>query len=258
MRIGIIGATGWLGSALGARLLDRGTARADDLVLLNRSGPLPAYHGHSDVHWAADARDLVARSDVIVLSVRPADWRALELNCDGKLVVSFMAGVRSQALTGINARLVRAMPNASAELGRSYSPWWAADDVTDADRHIVTKLLSAIGTENEIASEDHIDLMSAVPGSGAAYPALMAVVMAEFLTNRGVDQLTAWRSAEGAVCGGARLLEGRIETAPALVAAYRDYAGVTAAGIEAAEREGFVSAIRAALAAATEAAGKLG
>lgn len=251
MRIGIIGATGWLGSALGGRLLSLGIVAPDCLVVANRSGARPGYHGH-EVRWARDAAELVALSDVVVVSVRPEDWPALQLRADGKLVLSFMAGVGADRLRACGGRIVRAMPNAAAEIGQSWTPWWADDGVTDADRQAVAAILSAIGTSDEIPQEGQIDLMTALPGSGAAYPALMATAMADYMTDQGLPPDIAWRAAEAAVCGGAAMLAGRIADAPALLLAYRDYRGTTAAGIEAAEAGGFSASIRAALEAATQ------
>lgn len=258
MKVGIIGATGWLGSALGAGLLARAIVAPRDLVLLNRSGPHAEYHGHADVIWARDVADLVAQSDVVVVSVRPEDWPGLDLRAEGRLVLSFMAGVRTATLAACGGRIVRAMPNAAAEIGASYSPFMADRGVTDTDRDTVRRLLSTIGTTDELATEPEIDLMSALPGSGAAYPALMAVAMAEFMQAQGVSDEIAWRAAEAAICGGSQLLAGRITEAPRLLAAYRDYRGTTAAGLDTAEAEGFSRAITAALAAATEAAGRMG
>lgn len=252
MRIGIIGATGWLGSALGRGLLARGIVAPRDLVLLNRSGPRADYHGHADIQWAADLPGLMRGCDVVVVSVRPEDWAGLNLHATGRLVVSFMAGVGADQLVSCGGRIVRAMPNAAAEIGASWSPWWSAADVTPADRETVTRLLSAIGASDELAAESQIDLMTALPGSGAAYPALMAVAMADYMRARGVAEDIAWRAAGAAVCGGAQLLAGRITDAPALVAAYRDYRGTTAAGIDAALAAGFDRAIHAALDAATD------
>ncbi|WP_207102791.1 pyrroline-5-carboxylate reductase family protein [Paracoccus shandongensis] len=250
MRIGIIGATGWLGSALGGRLLSGGIVAPDQLVVVNHSGPRADYHGHP-VRWARDAAELAALSDVVVVSVRPEDWPALQVRAEGKLVLSFMAGVGADRLRACGGRIVRAMPNAAAEIGQSWTPWWADAGVTDADRQAVTMILSAIGTSDEISGESQIDLMTALPGSGAAYPALMAVAMADFMTGQGVPENIAWRATEAAVCGGAAMLAGRIADAPALLATYRDYRGTTAAGIEAAEAAGFSTAIQAALEAAT-------
>lgn len=252
MKIGIIGATGWLGSALGAGLLSRGIVTPSDLVLLNRSGPRPDYHGHAGVIWARDVADLVAQSDVIVVSVRPEDWPGLDLRAEGRLVLSFMAGVNARKLARCRGRIVRVMPNAAAEIGTSYSPFWSAEGVSEADRGTVRHLLSAIGTTDELETEAEIDLMTALPGSGAAYPALMAVAMAGFMRAQGISEAIAWRAAEAAVIGGARLLEGRITETPALLAAYRDYRGTTAAGLDAAEAAGFSRSIKAALAAATD------
>ena len=250
MKVGIIGATGWLGSATGAKLLAQGIVSAPDLVLLNRSGTRTDYHGHTDVVWASDAVDLVARCDVVILAVRPADFPALRLDATGKLVISFMAGVGMDRLTACGGRVVRSMPNAAIEIGASYSPWLAGPRVTAEDRDRVRTILGALGTEDELTSEDQIDLMTAAPGAGAAYPALMLTTVQSWLVNRGLDADVAWRAAEGMVCAGARLLEGRGDTAPALVAAYRDYAGTTAAGLEAAEAAGFSASLEQAFDAA--------
>lgn len=251
MRVGIVGATGWLGSALGQHLLARGVVAPEALVLLNRSGPRADYHGHRP-HWAGDLAELVALSDVIVVSVRPEDWRGLQLRAPGKLVLSFMAGVGSGLLAASGGRIVRAMPNAAAESGNSYSPFWAAPGVTAEDREAVRRILGAIGSTDELPDEGQIDLMTALPGSGAAYPALMAMAMADFMTGHGVPEAVAWRAVEAAVCGGAGMLAGQPQRARELVAAYRDYRGTTAAGIEAAIAAGFPDAVARALAAATD------
>ena len=141
MRVGIIGGTGWLGGALGRALVDKGLA---EVAVLNRSGPQD--YGGRRVRWAQDLADLVALSDVIVVSVRPGDWPGLGLRAEGRLVLSFMAGVGLDTLARSGGRIVRAMPNAAAEIGASYSPWVAGPGVTAADRAAVALVLGAIGT----------------------------------------------------------------------------------------------------------------
>ena len=177
VKVGIIGATGWLGSALGGGLLEAGSVATADLVLLNRSGPRAEYHSARDVVWARDVTDLVERAEVVVVAVRPQDWDGLALAAPGRLLISFMACVSVAALARSGARIVRAMPNAAAELGRSYTPWLAGPGVTDDDRAATRAILSAIGTEDQVASEAQIDFLTALSGSGAAYPALMALAM---------------------------------------------------------------------------------
>lgn len=250
MRVGIIGGTGWLGGALGRALIAGGTVALGDLVILNRSGARDDYFGHRVV-WAADLADLVARVDVVVISVRPQDWPGLEMKAAGRLVISFMAGVGMAALTATGGRVVRAMPNAAAEIGASYTPWVAGPGVTAADRAVVAAVLGAIGPQEELPVEEQIELMTALSGAGPAYPALMATAMLRFLTERGVSPAVAARAVEGTVCAAARLLEGRMAEAPGMVQTFIDYRGTTCAGLEAAEKAGFSAAVMAALEAAT-------
>lgn len=256
-RLGIIGATGWLGSALTRALLANDLAPATSLVLLNRSGARPPDFAHSAVTWATDPADLVARADAVILSVRPEDFPALALHAPGRLVVSFMAGVTMATLAATGGRIVRALPNAAADLGRSYTPWLAAPDVTAADRTLTRALLSRIGTEDEVATESQIDTLTALSGSGAAYPALLAQAMLDHARAH-LPEPIALRATEAAVCDGARLLQGRIGDAATLLAAYRAYKGTTAAGLDAAEQGGFTQAVAAALDAATRKAALMG
>ena len=252
MRVGIIGGTGWLGGALGRGLIDRGLA---EVAILNRRGPQD--YGGRAVHWARDLPDLVAFSEVIVISVRPGDWADLGLQAAGRLVISFMAGIGLETLAQCGGRIVRAMPNAAVEIGASYSPWVAGPGVSAQDRQAAAQILGAIGSQEQLPDEDQIEVMTALSGSGPAYPALLAKAMLGFLAARGVAPDVAARAVEATVCASARLLEGKMAEAPALVQTFVDYRGTTCAGIEAAEAAGFTRAVRTGLEAATNKAAEL-
>lgn len=257
MQLGIVGATGWLGSALGRGVLESGLVPASDLVLSNRSGARPDYHGRTEVTWASDPAALVARADVIVVTVRPEDYLDLGLHAPGRLVISFMAGIPMAALARTGGRIVRAMPNAAADLGRSYTPWLAAPEVTETDRSLIRCLLAAIGTEDEVTDEGQIDYLTALSGSGAAYPALLAAAMLADAHGRGLPERVAARATEAVICGGADMLRGRIGSATDWIETYRGYRGTTAAGLDAAEAGGFSAAVRQGLRAATLEAGRI-
>ena len=207
MKIGIIGGTGWIGSALGRALIETDRCAASDLVILNRAGKAGDFFGHA-VTWARNAADLVDRSDLIIVSVRPQDWQGLALDARGKPVISVMAGVPLRALP---PRTLRALPNAAAELRQSYTPWYADAGLSDADRRNAENVLSAIGYCEPVAAEDHLDLMTATVGAGPAYPALMAKALVEFLIDGGVQPQVAARAAEGMICGATPLLAGKMD-----------------------------------------------
>ena len=104
--------------------------------------------------------------------MRPQDWPGIEVAAPGKLVVSVMAGVTLGGDRGASRdqRVVRALPNAAAEVGRSYTPWTAAAAVSEADRATVRRLLDCFGSGDEVASEAEIDYLTGLSGTGPAYP----------------------------------------------------------------------------------------
>ncbi len=253
-KIGIIGATGWLGRALALNLLDRGIVPANALVLLNRSGPSDLFAAHPAVTWAKDAASLCDQCGTLVLSVRPEDFPVAGFAPRDHLVLSFMAAWSMDDLAALApaARIVRAMPNGGATTGQSYTPWLARPDLPPADAATVTRLLSAMGQSDRIGTEDQLHYLSALSGSGAAYPALLAKAMLDDAAARGLPPEIARRAVEAVVCGSAGLLAGKLDSLSGLLDAYMSYRGITAAGLSAAHAAGFEQSIHAALSAALE------
>ena len=226
-------------------------ASTDELVLSCWSEPpdwLP------EAHWTHDNQALADRSDVVILSVRPRDWPSIDVSASGKLVVSVMAGVTlADIATRVGtARVVRVLPNAAAEVCKSYTPWTAAAEATDADRAAVRRLLDTFGTGDEVETEAEIDYMTGLSGTGPAYPALLAVAMMRDAVENGLPPDIARRAVVGMLVGTGRLLEENGEDPEATVAAFVDYKGVTAAAIEAMRASGFEGAVSAGLAAALQ------
>ncbi len=255
MKLGIIGATGWLGGALGVRLIQGGLWQAEDMVLANRSGPR-GFDGLA-VTWA-DVAGLCAASDVIVMAARPEDFPMPGFEAGGKLVISFatvwtLAKLRALAP---DARLARAMPNGAAPEGKSYTPW-VTDGLSPKDAGVVELVLSAMGQVVRLESEAQLDCMAALPGSGLAYPALLAQAMLDHALAFGLPRDVAERAVEAVICDAGPGLRGRMGELGAVIELYRGYRGVTAAGIDAAEA-GMSGAMRAALDAAYAKARALG
>jgi pyrroline-5-carboxylate reductase len=74
-------------------------------------------------------------------------------------------------------RVVRALPNAAAEVGKSYTPWVATAHVNDRDRCSVRGIFDAFGAADEVMNEAEIDYLTGLSGSGPAFPALLATAM---------------------------------------------------------------------------------
>ncbi|WPC04096.1 pyrroline-5-carboxylate reductase dimerization domain-containing protein [Pseudomonas benzenivorans] len=259
MTVGIIGGGGWLGRAIGAAMLEKGVLAPAGLILSSRSGTLAGFEAWPGVRLTADNRRLAEEAEVIVLSVRPEQFAAVEIDAADKLVISFMAGVSLDTLiarTG-SGRVIRAMPNAAAEIGQCYTPWFASGQVSTADKAFTRAMFESCGDTDEVASEADLDYLTGLVGSGAAYPALLAEAMLAHALARGLPRRVAENAVRGVVVGASQLL-GRGGMPPAqMVQAMLDYRGTTAAGLQGMIDAGFKQAVDAGLDAAEAAARRM-
>lgn len=249
LKIGVIGGNGWLGSAIARSVLDARLTSAQSLTLSWRSGQPARF---PEAHWTKDNQELADRSDIIICSVRPADLPSLAIDVAGKLFISVMAGISLNELAGHfgSNRLVRAMPNAAAEVGYSYTPWVAFAGVSDTDRSLVRSIFEACGNTDEFGSEADIDYLTGLSGSGPAFPALLADAMMKDAAKRGIRADIARRAVTAMLIGTGRLLELREDNPAEIVKTFLSYRGTTAAAIEAMGAAGFEVAVAEGLTAA--------
>ena len=200
--------------------------------------------------WAQDTADLCAQSDVLILSTRPEDFPQPGFDGAGKLVISFMTAWSLDRLASLcpGARIVRAMPNGAASVGRSFTPWVAGAGLGSDEAAVVRRLLSAMGEEAQVETEAQLDYLSAL--SGSAYSALMAQAMLADALVRGLPQAVAERAVASVLASGGALAADT-SGIDAMIQTYLDYRGVTAAGMQAALEAGLAPSITKALAAAT-------
>lgn len=257
--IGIIGGNGWLGNAIASAAIASGAVQGSRLILSGRSDRRGALAVPGATH-TRDNDELVARSEVVILSIRPEDFMPLRIAAADKLVISVMAGTSAQEIarhTGAS-RIVRAIPNAAAAIRRSFTPWFATPPVSDADRQVVRQLFDACGEGAEVAQEAHVDYCVGMTGSGAAFPALLAEALAAHAGSQGLPEDFARRAAKGVVAGASQLFADAQADPAAIVSEMIAYRGTTAAALQAMEACGFHQAVAAGLEAAAEKAAALG
>ena len=257
--IGIIGGGGWLGRAVGRSMLSAGFVEGRSLILSGRSGRVEGFGEWPDVRCTTNNRELAERADIVMLSVRPAQFGAVEIDARNKLVISLMAGISVDSIrtrTGAD-RVVRAMANAAAEIGRSYTPWFAADGVTPADKAFVQALFETCGEADQVSREADIDTLTALTGAGPAWPALLAQAMLAYAEAKGLPAGIARRAVDAIVAGASQLVATGEASPREIVQTFLNYQGTTAAGLQMMINSGFIDAVQAGLDAAATAAAKM-
>ena len=126
--------------------------------------------------YPAATRAAVAGADAVVLAVKPQVLGQVcgeLLPClDGELIVSIAAGVRINTLArwlGGHRRIVRTMPNTPALIGQGVTGLYAPAALAATDLATATELMQSTGVVISVKTEDMIDAVTAVSGSGPAY-----------------------------------------------------------------------------------------
>lgn len=231
--IGIIGGQGWMGRSFGRAMLESGDFPAERLMISSRSGQGEAFRDWPEVRCLEDNQALVDRVDVVVLSVRPQDLDAIEIDACGKLVISLLAMTSLEAIIQRlgSRRVVRAMPNAAAEIRRAYFPWYAAPEVGGGDRELVQRLLASCGSAREVLAERDLDYLTALSGAGLAYPALLAQALLTHARQAEIDDEVAREAVLETLVGGALLLEREDVDPSKMVERLIAYEGTTSTGL---------------------------
>ncbi len=150
---------------------------------------------------------------VLVLAVKPQNMVPVMqqvLPAVGKhtLVISIAAGIALHTLAaGLDSeRVIRAMPNTPAQLGKGISGAVGLN-VSQTDREVADALLGSAGAVIWFDSENKLDAVTAVSGSGPAYVFYLAETMAVAGMRQGLDPAQAMQLARQTIIGAAALME---------------------------------------------------
>lgn len=227
-----------------------------------RRDALAAAHGVRTL--AAATAAAVADAALVVWAVKPQVFaeaaRPLAGVAGAALQLSIMAGVRIATIaraTGSD-RVVRAMPNTPALVGRGIAGLYAADAVDATGRDAAEAVLASTGGCVWVASEEMLDAVTALSGSGPAYAFLLVEAMLEAARAIGLPDADARRLAVQTVSGAAALAAASAEPIETLRRNVTSPGGTTAAAIAVLEARGVKQAIVEAIVAARDRARVLG
>ena len=135
-------------------------------------------------------------------------------------------------LLGVDAAIVRSMPNTPAAVGRGITVAFGNDAVSDEQKSLATSLLEAVGEVGWVEDEVLIDGVTAVSGSGPAYVFLMIECLAKAGVEVGLDPTLAEQLARATVAGSGELARQSEDSASTLRENVTSPGGTTAAALE--------------------------
>lgn len=191
-RLAFIGC-GVMAESMVAGLLRQEIVGGDQIVgshpRTDRREELSSKYGIAMYEHNADAVIALPDDGVVLLCVKPQRMGAVlkelaDVIKATQLVVSIVAGARiekmSEALS--NDLVVRAMPNTPSQIGQGMTAWTCSEGVDDSHKEQVRTMLSALGKELYVETENMIDMATSLSATGPTY---IFMVM-EAMTDAGV------------------------------------------------------------------------
>lgn len=229
-RMGMAMARGWLADA------GKSQISGVDLIDPSPSEDVKALARKRNVRLNPEPPEV---ADILVLAVKPqifpdavssiVPWVGAKT-----LILSVMAGVTLRQLSQSfpQARSVRTMPNTPGAVGKGVTAYTLSDACKPSDAKTVERLLSPLGLVEGPISEDLIDAVTAISGSGPAYAFLLAESMTAAGVKLGLTPEMSKRLAQATVAGAGALLSEPGASADDLRRAVTSPNGVTQAALD--------------------------
>lgn len=257
-----------MGRALVIGAMEANELKASDVVAFDiETAAVQKIASEHGVSSAASLRQVVETCDTILLCTKPGDVSQVlrEIATFGTdpnriLLISVAAGVTISAIENFifnHARVIRAMPNTPALVGKGAAAFTPGTNATQEDITFVTRLFGSVGKVVEVP-EKLMDSVTGLSGSGPGFVYILIEALADGGVASGLARDKALELATQTVLGAATMVA---ETGlhPALLKdMVTSPGGTTIAGIAALEEHGFRNATIQAVKAATERSIELG
>ena len=243
MKIGIIGC-GNMGQALLEGLIAGCyTSRKNIFCCDKDEDKINSIRSRFGVSVTTSNNELVKKSDVIILAVKPQDVDAALQDVlspmRGKLLISICAGISTQWLQEClgNVSVVRVIPNMPALISQGISAISLGKYATKRDRKLVVSIFSCIGEVVEI-KEQLMGAVTAISGSGPAYFFYLAENLIKTAKKLGIPHRTAQRLAIKTALGSAMLMNQAKESPQILRSQVASKGGTTEAAFNVFRKKG--------------------
>lgn len=213
MVIGFIG-LGNMAKAMIGGILDKNIVSADNIIGSAKTKETCEYVEQKFRIQTKECNKEVAKeADVIILAVKPQFFPQViaEISDDvdeSKLVISIAAGKTIGWIEETfekKIKLIRVMPNTPALVGMGCSGVCRNERVSDEDLSFALGLLKSFGSAS-VVTENLMDVVGAVSGSGPAYVFMFIEALADAAVEGGMPRKDAYDFAAQTLMGSAKMV----------------------------------------------------
>lgn len=216
---------------------------------------------YPNIHTTQNIDTLIENSTMVVLAIKPQDLcKTLKdvqniLEHKKPLLISIAAGITTDKIKDCvgssSLEVIRAMPNTPALLQAGITGLYADITVSPEHKQIAEDLFQAVGETVWVETEDLMDVVTALSGSGPAYFFYMLEALVDEASRLGLPLKTAQTLSYHTLLGAAKMAIHSSDLKQ-LRQNVTSKGGTTQAGIEALENADLKTIMANALRAATQ------
>jgi pyrroline-5-carboxylate reductase len=169
---------------VGSEQITASHPRNERRELLTNTYAITTYEHNSDA-----VKSLSDDNSLVILCVKPQRLKGVLSELKGvikstQLVISIIAGATIETISASleTGLVVRTMPNTPSQIGQGMTAWTCAEKVSTEQKAQVKLLLSALGKELYVETENQIDMATSLSATGPTY----IFMLMESLTDAGV------------------------------------------------------------------------
>jgi len=211
-KIGFIGC-GNMGKAMLGAIVKADNISNDNIIVSTKSkASAEKINDEYGVKSTTVNSEVAKEADVLFLAVKPYFFKEVieeikDLVKDEAIIISIAAGVTVNQIEewfGKEIKLVRTMPNTPASVGEGMSAICPNGNITENELNYVGSLYNLFG-KYEVLEEKDFHAFIALCGSSPAYVFMFIEAMADAGVKLGLPRAKAYKLAEQAILGSAKL-----------------------------------------------------
>jgi pyrroline-5-carboxylate reductase len=212
--LGFVGC-GVMAEVMIAGILDEGLLKPDQIIASNRRASRgKALAERYGIRTTTDNLAVVNAAEMTVISVKPQTLPKVLTALKGKLnpktmVLSIVAGASMRVLSeGLeHDRVARCMPNLPCRIREGMTVWAAPPNTDSSDVARIDQILGVMGGVIRVPDEGHVDMATAVNGTGPAIIAQFVKAMLEAAAYIGESRSVAKETVLATMVGTAKMLQ---------------------------------------------------
>jgi len=263
--LGFVGC-GVMAEVMIAGILDEGLLTADRIIASNRresrGSELRARYG---IRTTTSNREVINESHMAVLSVKPQSLAKVMSELKGGVnadvtMLSIVAGASMGAIQrGLDhKRVARCMPNLPCRIREGMTVWTASEDIDDSSAERIERVLGVMGGVVRVIDEGHVDMATAVNGTGPAIVAQFVKAMLEAAAYIGESRSVAKETVLATMVGTAKMLQESDGHIASLIDEVTSPGGTTSRALQVLKRGRFSAVLTESIEAAHERTKELG